>query len=136
LLRRELEEVELPMMYHYNRNKERAKRKSLRNNPTEAERKLWQYLKGKQLLGVKLRRQYSVDTYILDFYAPKLKLAIEVDGATHFTTPEEKYYDENRTKYLKGFGIKILRFSNEDVYENIYGILQGIEQKIREMSNK
>jgi very-short-patch-repair endonuclease len=123
------------MTYHYNRDKERAKRKSLRNNPTEAERKLWQYLKGKQLSGVKFRRQYSVDTYILDFYAPKLKLAIEVDGATHFT-PEEKYYDENRAKYLEGFGIKILRFTNEDIYENTEGILLAIEQKIHEISNK
>ncbi|MCH8957693.1 DUF559 domain-containing protein [candidate division KSB1 bacterium] len=66
------------MTQHFNRITEKARRKQLRNNPTEAEQKLWQYLKEKQVSGVKFRRQYSVDAYILDFYSPSLKLAIEV----------------------------------------------------------
>lgn len=57
------------MTYHYSRGSERDKRKSLRNKPTESERKLWQHLRRKQIAGVKFRSQYSVDAYILDFYA-------------------------------------------------------------------
>lgn len=120
------------MTYYYNRKSEKAKRKDLRNNSTDAERKLWQNLR-KHAVGVKFRRQYSIDAYILDFYAPKLKLAIEVDGPPHFTFEGIKY-DEERTKYIEGFGIKILRFTNGDVYENINGVLLQIEQTIREMT--
>ncbi len=76
------------MTQHFNWITEKARRKELRNNPTEAEQKLWQYLKEKQVSGVKFRRQYSVDAYILDFYSPSLKLAIEVDGP-HTLLPEE-----------------------------------------------
>ena len=120
------------MTQHFNRITEKARRKQLRNNPTEAERKLWQYLKGKQVAGVKFRRQYSIDAYIIDFYAPSLKLAIEIDGHSHFTSRGIEY-DENRTKYIDGFGIRILRFTNDDVYENIEGVISRINEVIQEI---
>ena len=120
------------MTSHYNRSSEKNKRKLLRNNATKAERKLWQYLKGKQLCGVKFRRQYSVDSYVVDFYAPSLKLGIEIDGASHFT-PEAIDYDANRTTYLEAFGIKVVRFTNEDVFDNIDGLIQRLLQQIDDL---
>lgn len=69
------------MTLHYNRTSQREKRRALRNNATEAERRLWWRLQGKQL-GVKFRRQYSVDAFVVDFYSPRCKLAIEVE-VTH-----------------------------------------------------
>ena len=121
------------MPQHFNRTTEKAKRRELRNHATDAERLLWQRLKGKQLAGVKFRRQYSIDEFILDFYAPSIKLAIEIDGPTHLSEEAMKY-DEVRTKYVERFGIRILRVTNVDVYTNIEGVLLQIESTIREIS--
>jgi very-short-patch-repair endonuclease len=77
------------MTQNFNRRPERDKRKSLRSSATEAEKKLWQCVKAKQL-GVKFRRQYSVDAYVLDFYSPQSKLAIEIDGDSHLHTTESR----------------------------------------------
>ena len=120
------------MTQHFNRITEKARRKELRNNPTEVEQKLWQYLKGKQVAGVKFRRQYSIDAYILDFDTPSLKLAIEVDGPSHFTSRGIEH-DENRATHIEGFGIRILRFTNDDVCENIEGVLFGINEVVQEI---
>lgn len=120
------------MTRHYNRKTETAKRKQLRNNATDTEQKLWQYLKGKQIAGVKFRRQYSIDSYVIDFYAPSIKLAVEIDGPTHFTKDGIEY-DKRRTKFIERFGITILRFTNEDVYRNIEGVLRKIEHTINEL---
>jgi len=110
------------MPQHFNRTTEKAKRRELRNHATDAERLLWQRLKGKQLAGVKFRRQHSIDEFILDFYAPSIKLAIEIDGPTHLSDEAMKY-DEARTKYIERFGIRILRVTNVDVCTNIEGVL-------------
>lgn len=72
------------MTLHFNRQSERDKRRALRSDASAAEKKLWQRLRAGQL-GAKFRRQYSVDAYVLDFYAPRSKLAVEVDGDSHFT---------------------------------------------------
>ncbi len=123
------------MTRHFNRIAEKTRRKQLRNNPTGAEQQLWQYLKGKQVAGIKFRRQYSIDAYILDFYAPSSKLAIEIDGRSHFTSRGIQH-DENRTKYIEGFGIQVLRFTNDDVYGNIEGVIFRLNEVIQEMENK
>ena len=73
----------------------------------EAEIILWSKLKGKQVYGCKFRRQYSVGSYIIDFYCPKLKLAIEVDGTSHFQ-PGSKTKDNDRQKYIETYGIHFL----------------------------
>jgi very-short-patch-repair endonuclease len=117
------------MTLHFNRVGERNKRKTLRRNATNAEQVLWQHLSAKQL-GAKFRRQYSVDAYVLDFYAPQSKLAIEVDGDSHFTA-DAMQYDEERTAYIKQFGIEILRFTNLDILENIKGVLDTIEVAVK-----
>jgi very-short-patch-repair endonuclease len=75
--------------------------------------------------GFKFRRQYSVNQYVIDFYCPELKLAIEIDGDSHHGYFSEKY-DNERQKYIESFGIHFMRFTNEDVCNNIDGVLQMI----------
>jgi very-short-patch-repair endonuclease len=113
---------------HFNRRSELSKRKALRNNATDGESRLWHHLRGKQF-STKFRRQYSVDAYVLDFYAPRSKIAIEVDGDSHFF-PEAMEYDRERTTYLERFGIEVLRFTNLEIFENLEGVLTSIEQAV------
>jgi very-short-patch-repair endonuclease len=101
-------------------------RKELRNNLTPAEAKLWKFLQGKQLDGRKFRRQHSVSNYILDFYCPEEKLAVELDGQGHFEASQAEY-DAERDLFLKHCGIKVLRFENKWVWENLEGLLDEIK---------
>ena len=120
------------MTLHYNRASGRPKRKTLRQDAPEPELKLWWHLKGKQL-GVKFRRQYSVDAFIIDFYAPSCKLAIEVDGDSHFIESGPDY-DRQRTAHLERFGIEVVRFTNADIFENIEGVLAEIGEAVKRRS--
>ena len=92
---------------------------------------LWSRLKGRQLLGYKFRRQFSVGSYILDFYCPSLRLAIEIDGESHFN-PEAKEYDSRRQRFIESLGISVVRFTNTDVRENLDGVLQMLARMIAE----
>jgi len=78
-----------------------------------------------QLLGLKFRRQHGIGSYVIDFYCPEYKLAIEVDGVTHHTEGELAY-DEERQKWIEQYGIKFLRVTNEDVLYNIDSVLTTI----------
>jgi len=91
---------------------------ALRKNMTDAEKILWKRLKDKGIFKVKFRRQHPVDIFVLDFYCHELKLAIEVDGEIHLST-EARGYDDGRTYELEKYGIKILRFTNEQIFENL-----------------
>lgn len=113
----------------FNRISKKKFRKYLRNNSTRAEQLLWYQLKSKQLDGYKFRRQHGIGKYIVDFYCPKRSLVIEVDGDTH-STKEEIRYDQKRQRYIESLGIKVLRFTNEDIYERIDYILENIEDFI------
>ena len=105
-----------------------GRRKELRNNSTMAEKALWDLLKGKRVAGLKFRRQYSIDNYILDFYCPQLKLAIELDGDYHFHV-EQPVTDKRRDDYLlQNYGIKTLRFENHVVFERQHVIVAAIMQ--------
>ena len=119
------------MTIHYNKNKYKTNRKRLRNNSTEAEIILWNYIKDKKLLGYKFRRQYGVDQFILDFYCTELKFAIELDGKVHLDKAAIQH-DENRDAYLKSFGITIFRIRNNEVYTDINLVLNKIIIKIKE----
>ncbi|MDP3149137.1 MAG: DUF559 domain-containing protein [Ignavibacteria bacterium] len=92
------------MTKHYNKSSEKEKRRSLRQNQTFLEEILWMHLCNRKCLGIKFRRQYSVDQYVIDFYAPELKLAVELDGGVH-DEPSPKAYDAERQKYIETFGI-------------------------------
>ena len=100
-------------------------RKELRNHGTSAEAVLWTYLKKSQLDGRKFRRQHSVGPYVLDFYCPSAKLAVELDGKYHFSSSGFAR-DEERTNYLKRFGIRVIRFENKDVFKSIEIVLEEI----------
>src|SRR5215217_6859742 len=99
-------------------------RRQNRNNLTSAEAELWKHLKNSQL-GRKFRRQHSVGKYILDFYCPEEKLAVELDGRGHFTDNGFER-DEVRTDYLKSLNIQVLRFENKEVFEQLEGVLAEI----------
>jgi very-short-patch-repair endonuclease len=99
--------------------------KKLRENQTEAEMRLWGYLRAKRLQGWKFNRQVPVGSYIVDFLCEQAKLVVEVDGSTHGET-HEVAYDAKRTAYLQTLGYRVLRCYNVDVFENLTGVLDGI----------
>lgn len=102
------------MGFHINKPQMKERRQELRNKSTEAEKLIWNLVRNNRL-GCKFYRQYSFDNYVVDFYCPKNKLAIEIDGGIH---KKNQKYDEYRTKYLNAFNIKVIRFSNETVIKN------------------
>src|SRR3990172_11048991 len=104
------------MTKHYNKKSEQEKRRQLRNNMTYCEKIVWVYLRKKQF-GYRFLRQYSVDKYVIDFYCPELKLAVEIDGDVH-DLPEQKVYDVERQKDLEKFGIRFVRIQNEELLGN------------------
>ena len=101
------------------------KRRELRQNMTIYEIALWKVIKNKQLEGRKFRRQFGVGKYILDFYCPSEKLAIELDGADHFTSSGMEN-DEERDDFLKKEGIKVQRIENKHVFKNMENVIQLI----------
>ena len=123
----------LKMGFVFNHTEQTLIRKRLRNNATNAERKLWSKLKHSQLLGYKFRRQHGIGSFIVDFYYHEAALAIEIDGETHHTD-EEIAYDTKRQMKIEESGIKLLRFTNRDVYDNMNGVLMAISEKLKEIS--
>lgn len=113
----------------HNRPVLKARRQELRNRATPAERLLWRALQHSQLGGRKFRRQHSVGPYILDFYCPSARLAIELDGDSHFTD-EARAYDRERSAYLNALGIRVLRFLNSDVYTDVVCVCERILAEI------
>lgn len=101
----------------------------LRSQSTDAERKLWQGLRSRQLGGVKFRRHYALGRYFLDFYSTSHRLAIEVDGAQHLEEAQATY-DCERTEYLQSLGIEVLRFTNLDVLNALEGVPERIWESV------
>jgi very-short-patch-repair endonuclease len=99
--------------------------KQLRGLQTEAEQKLWSFLRNKQLKGKKFRRQHAIADYVVDFYCHEGKLAIELDGNYH-NSEESKEYDKARTILLNEYGITVLRFWNEEVMKEVERVLEKI----------
>jgi len=119
----------------FNRQTENLKRRTLRNNMPKAETILWKKLRRRQMMGYKFRRQFSVKQYVVDFYCPELKLAIELDGDSHFigNAPE---YDKKRQSDIESFGIEFLRFQNNEVYKNLDVVLTTIAERIKEKTGE
>ncbi len=103
----------------------------LRHEPTPAEKKLWAYLRIMREDGPRFRRQHAIGQFITDFCEPRKKLAIELDGSQHLKQEE---YDEERTKYLESQGYKVIRFWNNDVMNNIEGVILAIQHALEERS--
>jgi very-short-patch-repair endonuclease len=99
--------------------------KALRNRPTDAEQLLWKHLRLKQMEGLKFRRQQPIDNYIVDFVCLEKRIVIEVDGGQHATQKDD---DVVRDKYLRQQGFHVLRFWNNEVLQNINGVLEIIRE--------
>ena len=112
-----------------------SKAQFLRRNETKAEKLLWEKLRNNQLGGLKFRRQHPVNIYIADFYCHKFKLIIELDGDYH-NQEEQKQKDEVRTEVLRLNDLKIIRFKNEEVEQNINQVLTTIKNKIEQLKEK
>lgn len=119
------------MTKHYNKKTEKEKRRVLRNEMTYCENIMWIHLRKKQL-GVRFLRQYSVDQFVIDFYSPEIKLAIELDGNVHDNL-DQKAYDEVRQKYLEKFNITFVRITNDELMGNANMAFKKIEDKIEEL---
>jgi|SRR5579862_1594364 len=119
----------------YNKLSTKGFRKLLRNRMTKAEVLVWSKLKGKQIQGYKFRRQFAIDSYIVDFYCPELRLAIEIDGESHEGKRLE-VVDPKRQSDIEAHGIKVIRFANEDVYNNLDGIIQSVWNLVEEISKQ
>ena len=119
----------------FNRTDEKTKRRDLRNSSPQSEALLWAHLRQRQVDSLRFRRQYSVGAYVLDFYCPEVKLAIEIDGATH-DGDDAAEYDANRQAWIEQFGIRFLRFSNQQVRNDINSVLQIIAITARERKTK
>jgi very-short-patch-repair endonuclease len=92
----------------------KQRRRELRRNQTDAERALWAEVRNQQFFGMRFFRQYSIGPYILDFYCPTVKLAVELDGGQH-NQGDNMEYDAARSEYLKAQGIDVMRFWNNEV---------------------
>jgi very-short-patch-repair endonuclease len=109
--------------------------RQLRNNSTKSEIKLWSYLKRKQMGGYDFHRQKPIDNYIADFYCNKLNLVIELDGLTH-QWEETFEKDKLKQKRLEELGFKVLRFSDDEVINDIDNVLRVIRFYIEDYQEK
>lgn len=118
------------MPKHFNKPTEKSKRRRLRRDQTPAEELVWRFLRNRRTKNFKFRRQYSIDKFVIDFYSPELKLAVEIDGDVH-DLPEQKEHDTVRQSYLESFGIKFIRIRNEELFANTDKAFEKIEKMIK-----
>ena len=104
--------------------------RTLRQNATEAEKRLWSILRKRQIGDCRFRRQVPIDPYVADFVCFSHRLIIEVDGGQHARKAEQ---DRKRTRWLEGQGFRVLRFWNNEVLENLEGVRSKIEDALREI---
>ncbi len=100
----------------------------LRSKETDAEKRLWTVIQ-KNLLGFKFRRQHPISFFVADFYCHALRLIIEVDGDVH-NEFEQALWDEGRTAEIETFGVKVIRFRNEEIYSDLQNVIKELEKEI------
>ncbi len=111
-------------MYPYKKSLKQNSR-ILRSNQTDPEEKLWAKIRHDQLLGFRFYRQKPLLNYIVDFYCPKAKLIIELDGSQHYEKDHQEQ-DQIRDAELSSLGLRVLRFDNGDIYNALDGVLEEI----------
>ena len=104
-------------------------RRKLRSEMTTTETRLWSKLRWNQLATLKFRRQHGIGPYIVDFYCPEKCLVIEIDGDSHAES-DQIGQDQHREAYLKSLGLTVIRYTNDDVYQNIEGVLTDLHGRI------
>ncbi len=114
--------------FYFNATKETVVRaKELRKTMTKTEAILWEKLRNRRLAGLKFRRQHPVEIFIVDFFCPEKMLVVEVDGGIHLTK-NQREWDENRAHEIEKYGIKIIRFTNEEVENEVIKVLMEIKK--------
>jgi very-short-patch-repair endonuclease len=108
--------------------------REMRKKPTESEKILWEHLRKMRSEGFIFRRQHPIDIFIADFYCHKIKLVIEVDGEIHDQIPAQEY-DDGRSGELERYGIKVIRFKNEEVKNDIDLVMNKIRSTIKELTS-
>src|SRR3989338_3722195 len=116
-------------MIVFNRQETKEKRRHLRKEQTDAERRLWDQLRNKHMNGYKFFRQYGIGSYIADFYCPALKVVVEVDGGQHYSE-DVKIYDDQRDNFFRTWGIRTIRFNNLDVLRNLEGVVENLQKEL------
>ncbi len=115
------------MLMLYNDRRFRNRRRNLRNHATEAEQLLWFVLRERGFRGLKFRRQYGVGPYILDFFCPSIRLAIEVDGGQHYDD-DRRLYDRKRSAFLARHDIRVVRVSNAEVLNRLDEVVAFLDR--------
>lgn len=125
----------LDIVQMLNPKKTKKQRQYLRNHMTKWEVRLWNDLKGRKMFGFKVRRQYGIENYIVDFYCPQLKLAVEIDGDIHYLNEKVKK-DLEKDEYLKAEGIKLIRIENLDFEEDYESVILYLEDLFKERAKE
>ena len=109
------------------------RRRELRKNQTVAEKELWNNLRRKQIMNIRFCRQFGIGFYIADFYAPAIRLQIEIDGKQHEYI-DEKMNDEARDECFRSLNIKVLRFKNDEIFNDLENVLIRIKSEIMNLN--
>ena len=109
----------------------KGKARGLRRNPTDSEAALWSRLRNKQLLGIQFYRQKPIGEHVVDFFAPRAKLVVEVDGSQHLEA-EHALKDRSRDRSLISLGLRVLRFNSREVLEESDAVVEAIYQTVAE----
>ena len=109
--------------------------REFRKRPTAAERRAWELLRDRRILGVKFRRQHCIRGFVVDFYCHELRLVLEIDGPVHHT-PEQKAYDAERTAILEGLGLRVVRIPNETVARETLLAVLSPPSRVRERGDR
>jgi very-short-patch-repair endonuclease len=107
--------------------------RTLRNGPTDAEERLWHFLRAQKLRGHKFRRQAAIGPYVVDFVCFAAKLIVELDGPQHLET-DAAQHDLRRTNWLAARGFHLIRFRNQELDENIHAVVDSIERALAELA--
>jgi len=116
------------MKQFFNIDQNKIFRRKLRNNATKPERILWKKLKSKQL-GYKFRRQHGIESFIVDFYCPELRIVIEIDGMSH-DSPDQIEKDKLREQFFQQEKIKIIHINNDEILNNVDKVMECLDAKI------
>lgn len=119
----------------YRDQNQREFARTLRNEPTDPEQRLWYFLRAQKLRGRKFRRQAAIGTYVVDFVCFTHKLIVELDGPQHLD-PEAIEHDERRTAWLAARGFNVIRFRNQELDENIRMVVDKIERALVELETR
>ena len=119
----------------YNRESQTQTRRRLRREAPKAERLLWSRLRAGQADCLKFRRQYGVGPYVIDLFCPALKLAVEIDGNSHFE-PNAVENDERRQAFIEPFGTHFVRFTNREVNRQLEAVLEKICQVVQDLTEQ